>query len=123
MSALEFSTERTHSIEEENDKETTDNDMLPVNSSNSLDNGVYPTEILIYCQNMNRMKSAAKMMEIQNNLLCASYSIIMANETSWDETVRSEEVFGSKYNVYRDDRNLQLSNKRSGGGVLIAVSI
>lgn len=45
-----------------------------------------------------------------------------ANETSWDESVRSEEVFGNNYNVYRDDRNYQWSGKKSGGGVLVAIS-
>ena len=68
------------------------------------------------------MKSAAKINEIQKTVISASYSIIMFNETSWSESVKNEEVFGSNYNVYRDDRDFQRSEKISGGGVLIAVS-
>ncbi|XP_055639256.1 uncharacterized protein LOC129777174 [Toxorhynchites rutilus septentrionalis] len=79
-------------------------------------------EILIYCQNFNRMKSPLKMKEIQINVLNSSFSIIMATETSWDDSVRSEEVFGNRFNVFRDDRNLHKSHKKSGGGVLIAIN-
>lgn len=80
------------------------------------------SEILVYCQNFNRMKSSTKIKEIQNQILGCSYPIILGTETSWNESVRSEEVFGNCYNVFRDDRNLQTSEKKSGGGVLIAVS-
>lgn len=68
------------------------------------------------------MRSAAKINEIQNKILSSSYAVIIGNETNWDDSVNSEEVFGNNYNVYRDDRNYQLSEKKSGGGVLIAVS-
>jgi hypothetical protein len=78
-------------------------------------------EILVYCQNFNRMKSPAKMKEIHQNLLSSSFKIILGTETSWDENVRSEEIFGNNFNVFRHDRNLQLSNKKSGGGALIAI--
>lgn len=80
------------------------------------------TENLIYCQNFNRMKGPAKMKQIYKNLLASSYSVILATETNWNESVRSEEMFGSLFNVYRYDRDLQTSEKESGGGVLIAVS-
>lgn len=36
--------------------------------------------------------------------------------------MNSEEVFGNNYNVFRNDRDCQTSEKKSGGGVLIAVS-
>ena len=69
------------------------------------------------------MRGAHKINEIQKNVLSCSFSVILATETSWDEGVRSEEVFGCRYNVYRNDRNYQLSEMKSGGGVLIAVSV
>ena len=127
LSLLDLSSKSTAHLEEENlNVPTTANDFLNLTTSpgadyeetgeNNLNNAVESTEILVYCQNVNRMKSAIKMIQIQNNILSASYSVIMANETRWDETVRSEEAFGSRYNVYRDDRDLQSSNKRSGGG-------
>ena len=67
------------------------------------------------------MKSGAKMKEIHKNISGSSFSVILATETSWNDSVRSEEVFGSDFNVFRDDRNLQESQKKSGGGVLIAL--
>jgi hypothetical protein len=69
------------------------------------------------------MKSPAKMKEIYKNLLSSSFSLILATETSWDESVRNEEIFGSAFNVFRDDRNFYESQKKSGGGVLIALSV
>ena len=68
------------------------------------------------------MKSAAKVSEIYKQVLACSYAIILGTETSWDASMNNEEVFGDRYNVYRDDRDKQLSNKKSGGGVLIAVN-
>lgn len=68
------------------------------------------------------MRSAVKINEIQKKILSCSYTVILANETSWDEGVGSAEVFGNRFNVYRDDRNYQWSEKKSGGGVLVAVS-
>lgn len=80
------------------------------------------SEILVYCQNFNRMTSFSKMTEIRLNLLSAPFLIILATETGWNECIRSEEVFGNNFNVFRDDRNSQLSQKKSGGGVLVAIS-
>ena len=93
------------------------NDNLSKTSSQSHTN-----EILIYCQNFNRMRSSLKIKQIHKNLLSSSFSVVLGTETSWDEGIKSEEVFGSDFNVFRDDRNLQLSQRKSGGGVVIAVS-
>ncbi|VDO10445.1 unnamed protein product, partial [Brugia timori] len=68
------------------------------------------------------MKSPAKMKEIQQKLLSSSFNVILGTETSWDESVRSEEIFGNNFNVFRHDRNLLLTQKKSGGGVLIAIN-
>lgn len=79
----------------------------------SLSSQQNATEILVYCQNFNRMKSSAKMKEIQQKLLSSSFNVILGTETSWDESVRSEEIFGNNFNVFRHDRNLQHCNKKS----------
>ena len=50
------------------------------------------------------------------------YDVILATETNWTEDIKSEEAFGSRFNVFRSDRDLQLTVKESGGGVLIAVN-
>lgn len=62
------------------------------------------------------------MKEIHKKIISSSFSILLATETSWDESVRSEEIFGNSFNVYRDDRDFLESGKKSGGGVLVAIS-
>ena len=62
------------------------------------------------------------MKEIQQKLLASSFQIILGTESSWDASVRSEEIFGNNFNVFRHDRNLSTSLKKSGGGVLIAIN-
>ena len=54
-------------------------------------------------------------------MLASSFTAILGTETSWDASIRSEEIFGNNFNVFRNDRNLSLSHKKSGGGVLIAI--
>lgn len=80
------------------------------------------SEALVYCQNFNRMRGSSKIKQIHKNILASSFSIILGTETSWDESIKSEEVFGCDYNVFRDDRDFLMSQRKSGGGVLIAVS-
>ena len=92
-------------------------DELPLISSQPL-----TSEILVYCQNLNRMRSALKISEIHKKVLSSSFQIILGTETSWNENVKSEEIFGSNYNVFRDNRDLNISQRMSGGGVFVAVS-
>ncbi|XP_055633108.1 uncharacterized protein LOC129773519 [Toxorhynchites rutilus septentrionalis] len=49
------------------------------------------------------------------------YDIIILVETNLDESITSVQLFGDNYNVFRNDRNIHNSTKKSGGGVLIAV--
>nr|BAK26811.1 putative reverse transcriptase [Culex quinquefasciatus] len=93
--------------------------MSPKISSTEQQNA---NEILIYCQNFNRMKSPGKMKEISLNILSHSFDIILGTETNWDESVHPEEIFGNNYFVFLGNRNLNLSQKKSGGGVLLAIN-
>lgn len=68
------------------------------------------------------MKGAKKVNEIYRQVAASNFSVILGTETSWDESISSEEVFGSRFNVFRDDRDKAVANKKSGGGVLIAIS-
>lgn len=119
--SLLYLTHSSHSEEVRDSQES----GIPIDSTQNTSSNPTQigTEIVVYCQNFNRMKSSLKIREIHNKILSCSFPIILANETSWDEGVRSEEVFGCNYNVYRDDRNFETSEKKSGGGVLVAVSI
>lgn len=80
-------------------------------------------EVLVYAQNFNRMRSEYKINELHNNISGCCYSIILGTETNWNDEVKSELVFNNRYSVFRSDRDLLLSNKKSGGGVLIAIEI
>ena len=129
---LEFSTQLTLSLDEVNDEDETNRTSQEQEEVSFSSNFNFPricsqllqkkTEILVYCQNFNRMKSASKIKEIHNRILTCPFSIILGTETSWDATIKSEELFANNYNVFRDDRDCQMSEKKSGGGVLVAVS-
>ena len=80
-------------------------------------------EFLVYAQNFNRMRSALKMNDIQHRVSGCAYSIILGTETNWNENIRSEEVFNNNFNVFRSDRDLLATDKKSGGGVLVAISV
>ena len=49
-----------------------------------------------------------------------SQDVSVVNSSYLDITTISSQIFGSSYAVYRQDRNELTSNKRSGGGVLLA---
>ena len=58
---------------------------------------------------------------IQKAISGCFYTAILGTETSWDSNILSQEVFSNYFNVYRDDRDLASSGKKSGGGVLVAI--
>ena len=134
ISTSVFSTELTHSLEDDSRNLAHSEDVLvninignnfnhdQVSSTASHNNNSVTREILVYCQNFNRMRSAYKINEIHKKMSSSPFMVVLATETSWDKSVHSEEVFGNRYNVFRNDRNYQLSETRSGGGVLIAIS-
>lgn len=53
----------------------------------------------------------------------SEFNIFMMTETNLDESIADSEILTSDYLVFRNDRNVDnnLLNKKSGGGVLIAV--
>lgn len=76
----------------------------------------------IFYQNIRGMKS--KTHEIYNSIVSNSYDIICICETWLDDSILSSEIFDSRYQVIRRDRNKTFCkeyNKSHGGGVLIAV--
>lgn len=121
-----FSSDLTHSTEADHDE--AGNVSIDIENSfkndelTSISSENRSTEILVYCQNFNRMKSASKMSIISKNILSSSFSVILGTETSWNDSIKNEEIFGSNYNVFRNDRDLVLTQRKSGGGVLVAIS-
>lgn len=63
-----------------------------------------------------------KLNDIKLASLSNSYDIIVATETWLDDTVLENELFDTRYNVYRRDRSSTCLAGKGGGGVLIAVS-
>lgn len=64
------------------------------------------------------MKAQEKIKKSNKDLGISSsinINVILGTEASWDEGVKSEEVFGNHYNVFRKDRNFRVSQKNSGG--------
>lgn len=72
-----------------------------------------------YYQNVRGLKT--KLNEFYRNLLLEDLDAIFLTETGLDESVNNLELFDNKYNIFRCDRNKELSAKSKGGGVLIAV--
>lgn len=71
------------------------------------------TEVIIYCQNFNRMKSPAKMKEIYKNLLSTSFDVILATETNWDAAACAAKEFSEITIMYFGMTEIFQSVKRS----------
>lgn len=76
-------------------------------------------EFIIKYQNVRGLKT--KTHDFYLGLIGGGSDIIVLTETNLDDGVSSSELFGSEYIVYRCDRDKDISGKKSGGGVLIAV--
>lgn len=55
------------------------------------------------------------------NVLSSDYDVIILTETWLTPSVFDNEMFDSRYVVFRKDRDLVNSSKKAGGGVLVAV--
>ncbi|XP_055645123.1 uncharacterized protein LOC129780919 [Toxorhynchites rutilus septentrionalis] len=77
------------------------------------------SDILIYYQNVGGINSS--LVEYQLALSDGSYDIYVFSETWLNGNTASSQLFDNSYSVYRQDRSSLNSNKRTGGGVLLAV--
>lgn len=75
--------------------------------------------LTIYYQNCRGIRT--KLQALFLNVLSSSYDIIILTETWLIPDVDSGEFIDARYVVYRCDRDRNLTKKRDGGGVLIAV--
>lgn len=75
-----------------------------------------------YYQNVRGLKS--KTIEVRNRVRSSDHDVIIFTETWLNSSVFDRELFDDRYIVYRRDRETSVLNnsKKSGGGVLIAVS-
>jgi len=74
----------------------------------------------IYYQNAQGLRT--KLNEFYLSVLSCEFQIICITESWCKDHISDSELFPSSYNVYRSDRNLEISQKRDGGGVLVAVT-
>ncbi|CAH0716391.1 unnamed protein product, partial [Brenthis ino] len=90
-----------------------------LNTINNQISGFY-TMLDIYYQNVRGLRT--KTNDVFKNILNSDYKIIALTETWLNSTISSNEIFDSRYVVYRKDRACSENSKKDGGGVLIAVS-
>lgn len=72
-----------------------------------------------YYQNCRGLKT--KLLDVKLAVLENDFDVICMCETWLNENIYSEELFYDKYEVYRCDRDLSLTGKHDGGGVLVAI--
>lgn len=75
--------------------------------------------INVYYQNVNRIRT--KLSQFYLNLLNSDYDIVCLTETNLNVSVFDGGIVDARYNVFRRDRIDTNSNKKEGGGVIIAV--
>lgn len=76
-------------------------------------------QLSVYYQNCRGLRT--KLSTIYMNILSESYDIIVLTETWLLPEIVDSMVVDSRYLVHRCDRNLVATNKKDGGGVLVAV--
>ncbi|XP_062534250.1 uncharacterized protein LOC134203396 [Armigeres subalbatus] len=74
----------------------------------------------MYYQNVRGLRT--KLDDIFLASIDCNYDVIILTETGLDDSINSLQVFSTSFNVYRCDRSPLNSDKRSFGGVLIAVA-
>ncbi|CAH2106260.1 unnamed protein product [Euphydryas editha] len=73
----------------------------------------------IYYQNVRGLRT--KCAAFQLNLLSNNYDIVVITETWLCDGIFDREIADDRYVVFRQDRNLTLANKKTGGGVMMLV--
>lgn len=76
--------------------------------------------ITLYYQNCRGLKT--KLNTLYTNIVSNSYDIIILTETWLHSGISDSEYIDSRYQVFRMDRDRLASDRRDGGGVLVAVS-
>lgn len=75
-------------------------------------------KLRIYYQNIRGVNTKT---HIRSNFSAANYHMIALTETWIQDNFSSSEIFDESFVVHRSDRNLLMTNKKSGGGCLVAI--
>lgn len=76
-------------------------------------------EISCYYQNVRGLRT--KTNNFYKSLSLYNFDIILLTETWLSSDIANSELFDDRYSVYRKDRDSFTSDKKKGGGVLVAV--
>lgn len=77
------------------------------------------SNLSIYYQNCGGMRS--KLSEFRNNLLCTNYDIVIITETWLMPGIFDSEITDDRYILFRRDRDFSTSDKKDGGGIIVAI--
>lgn len=77
-------------------------------------------KLSIFYQNARGLRS--KCIEFRQGLLSYNYDIVIITETWLHSGILDGEVSDDRYDVFRYDRDLIVSGKKTGGGVMILVN-
>lgn len=80
---------------------------------------MHNNSISLYYQNCRGIRT--KLHTLFMNILSYSFDVIILSETWLTPSIADSEFIDDRYLVFREDRNRVATNKREGGGVLIAV--
>lgn len=75
------------------------------------------TKLNIYYQNVRGLRT--KCLNLYNNILLNDYDFILMTETWLQNDILDWELCDFRYDVFRCDRNLERTNKCTGGGVML----
>ena len=94
-------------------------DEFPPPRDSASNNAPASSNILMYYQNVGGINSSLAEYQLAFTDLC--YDVYALAETWLNGNTLTNQLFDNSYSVYRQDRSSLNSNKRSGGGVLLAV--
>lgn len=77
--------------------------------------------MLVFYQNVNRIRSKQKLDDVFLNILNCNYDIICLTETNFNDSIFDGEFIDDRYNVIRRDRYTTNVRKNDGGGALLAI--
>lgn len=80
---------------------------------------MHPNKITLFYQNVRGLRT--KTHQFKQNILTYNYDVILITETWLTGVFYANELCDDRYDVYRCDRNLNTSTKKSGGGVMICI--
>lgn len=91
----------------------------PSSSPPNFPHSSSPSKLSIFYQNVRGLRT--KLSLTRTTLPLEDYDIFAFTETNLDSSYFSSEIGFVKFSVHRCDRDLNYTNKKSGGGVLLAV--